>query len=87
MTELAAIKQPKSTSNKTTNDATGQQEDGDAAVRQKLAQLEGALRQASADYALILGELSKIRSEGSERQAALESALAGKAAAEAEVHR
>ena len=59
----------------------------DAAMRQKLAQLEGALRQASADYALILGELSKIRGEGADRQAALEAALAGRAAAEAEVQR
>lgn len=63
------------------------QAEADSAVRQKLAQLEGALRQASADYALILGELSKIRGEGAERQAALEAALAGKAAAESEVLR
>lgn len=45
------------------------------------------MRQASADYALILGELSKIRGEGADRQAALERALTGKAAAEAEVQR
>lgn len=58
-----------------------------AASRHKLAQLEGALRQASADYQLILAELGRIRSEGSSRQAQLEEALAGRAAAQAEVAR
>lgn len=67
--------------------AAAAQGEADAAVRHKLAQLEGALRQASADYALILGELGKIRSEGAERQAALESAVAARARAEAEVLR
>lgn len=58
-----------------------------AAGRHKLAQLEGALRQASADYVLILAELSKIRGQGAARQAALEDALAGRAAAQAEAAR
>jgi hypothetical protein len=58
-----------------------------AASRHKLAQLEGALRQASSDYQLILAELGRIRSEGSSRQAQLEEALAGRAAAQAEVAR
>jgi hypothetical protein len=58
-----------------------------AASRHKLAQLEGALRQASSDYQLILAELGRIRSEGSSRQAQLEEAAAGRAAAQAEVSR
>jgi hypothetical protein len=59
----------------------------DAGMAQKLGELEGALRQATSDYALILRELGALRAEGSSRQAGLDAALAGRAAAEAEVHR
>lgn len=48
----------------------------DAATLTKLHQLEGALRQASRDYALILGELTKIRGDAESRQAALAAATA-----------
>jgi hypothetical protein len=50
-----------------------QQQQADPSLLAKLHQLEGALRQASADYALLLGELAKIRGEAEARQAALAS--------------
>jgi hypothetical protein len=56
-------------------------------MQQKLSELEGALRQATSDYALILRELGAMRAEGASRQAGLDAALAGKAAAEAELKR
>jgi hypothetical protein len=56
-------------------------------MAQKLGELEGALHQATSDYALILRELGALRAEGASRQAGLDAALAGRAAAEAEVHR
>jgi hypothetical protein len=55
--------------------------------QQKLHELEGALRQASSDYALILRELGAMRADGASRQAGLQAALADKAAADAEVRR
>ena len=48
-----------------------QQQPPDPSMVAKLHQLEGALRQASADYALLLGEVAKIRGEAEGRQAAL----------------
>jgi hypothetical protein len=59
----------------------------DPLMQQKLSELEGALRQATSDYALILRELGAMRAEGASRQAGLDEALAGKAAAEAELKR
>lgn len=61
--------------------------DGGLLMQQKLSELEGALRQATSDYALILRELGAMRAEGAARQAGLEAALTDKAAAEAEVKR
>jgi hypothetical protein len=57
----------------------------DPELQQKLSELEGALRQATSDYALILRELGAMRAEGSSRQAGLEAAVAEKAAADAEL--
>jgi hypothetical protein len=59
----------------------------DPALQQKLSELEGALRQAMSDYALILRELGAMRAEGSSRQAGLEAAVTEKAAADAELNR
>lgn len=61
--------------------------DGGLLMQQKLSELEGALRQATSDYALILRELGAMRAEGASRQAGLDAALTDKAAAEAEVKR
>jgi hypothetical protein len=57
------------------------------AMQDKLCQLEGALRQASSDYGLILRELGAMRAEGLARQAGLQAALADKADAEAHADR
>lgn len=58
------------------SDTPGDAPAGDAALRKKLHQLQGALQQATADYALLLKELTAIRTEVAHHQAAANAASA-----------